>query len=144
MAVYAELDGDLISNITVCDDPQHATAMGWVDIDGQIPMPAIGWSTSDGGQTFTAPPPEPLLPPPVVSPQQQEQAVANVQQLAASLPAQITQAQADATTLSGLVAGQALTAEQVAALQRAQQGWTQLLPALQSLVTAAGLAPPPA
>jgi hypothetical protein len=132
-----EITDGVVTNIVVCDDLEFATTMKWVDVDAMAPRPGIGWTTADGGQTF-----DPPVPPPPPAPTVQDQAAVQVQQLADSLPAQITQAQADAQTLSTLAAGQALTADQVAALQRAQQGWVQLLPALQALVTATGLAPP--
>lgn len=64
------------------------------------------------------------------------QAQAQVAQLAATLPDHITQAKADSATLATLVAGQPLTAEQVAALQNHAAGWPTLLQGLQALVAA--------
>ena len=66
-------------------------------------------------------------------------AAAQIQALAATLPATVTQATADAATLAGLTAGQPLTAEQVAAIGRHANGWVQLLEALGALATAAGI-----
>ncbi len=71
----------------------------------------------------------------------QQQATQQIQQLAATLPATIAQAQADATTIAAMTAGQPPTAEQIAALARHATGWVQLLDALGTLATATGVVP---
>lgn len=72
-------------------------------------------------------------------PTAKQAAQTNVVQLYSTIPAQITQAQADATTIATMVAGQPLNAAQITALTNHANGWVNLLQALQSLVVAAGL-----
>jgi hypothetical protein len=51
---YADLVGNTIVNVVVCDDPDYAAEMGWYALAGLDPMPWIGW-TYEGG-TWSAPP----------------------------------------------------------------------------------------
>lgn len=53
MSDYAEITDDIVTNVTVADDPVFAAAMGWVLIDGLTPMPGIGWGYD--GTTWTPP-----------------------------------------------------------------------------------------
>lgn len=73
------------------------------------------------------------------APLPQDEALAIVQALAASVPAQIAQAQADAATVATIVAGEPLAADHVAAIQRNSAAWPQLLAGLQALAMAAGV-----
>lgn len=129
MAHYAEIVNGVVANVAVCDDPAFATAQGWHDIDTLDPQPGVGWAYD--GTTWTPPTPPP--------PTAQQTARTQVQQLAATIPTEIANAQADATTIAGMVAGQAPTSAQIAALTRHANGWVTLLEALGALVTALGM-----
>lgn len=107
-----------------------------VDITNASPQPGVGWTTSDGGQTFTAA--TVTAQEPSAAEQAQTDAQSQVAELAASIPGHITQAQTDAATIAGLTAGQTLTAEQVTAMQNHANGWVTLLQALQTLTAALG------
>lgn len=96
-------------------------------------MSTITVYASDG-QTILS---QETIPDPPRTPQQQAQA--QVAQLAAAVPDQIAQAQADAQTINAITPGAPLTAEQVAALGRHANGWPELLQGVLTLAQAAGL-----
>lgn len=125
---YAEITAGVCTNVCVCEDPAFAAAQGWVELPAGA---GVGWSYD--GTTWSAPPP------PAIQPTAQQQAQAQVAQLAASVPDQIAQAQADAQTINAITPGAPLTAEQVAALGRHANGWPELLQGVLTLATAAGL-----
>lgn len=127
---YAELDGDTVTNVVVCDDPAYAQSQQWIAVDTLTPMPGVGWTRNPDG-SFTPPPPPP--------PSSQEQARQHVAALTASIPDAITQATTDAAALAALTPGAPLTAEQTAALARHGQGWVDILAGLHALAVALGL-----
>ena len=130
MSHYAEITNGKVTNVSVCDDPSFAEQMGWIGpIDTVTPEPGVGWSYD--GTTWTPPTPPPPTP--------QQTAREQVRTLAATIPTQISAAQADAHTIASMVAGQAPTAEQIAALTRHANGWVTLLEGLSALVTALGM-----
>lgn len=141
-AQHAVISGGTVTNVVLVDGSteegaaflQALEASGdvVVDISTIDPLPAIGWTTADGGKTFTAPDTPPA------APSAQQQAQAQVVDLVASIPAHIAQAQTDAATVAGITAGQPLTAEQVTALANHANGWVTLLQALQTLTAALG------
>lgn len=56
--IYAVLDSGTpqkIVNVVVCDDATYASQQGWVEIATTPGSPGIGWTTADGGTTWTAP-----------------------------------------------------------------------------------------
>ena len=137
ISLYVILNGDTVANTVLVDptDTAYIQATGAIDVSGIDPEPAVGWTTSDAGKTFTAPPSAP-----VPAPTPQEVARADLVSLVAAIPGHIAQAQADAATVAGMTAGQPLTATQVGALANHANGWVTLLQALQTLTAAMGVA----
>ena len=129
IGTWAVVEGGVVTNMVVAP-AYYGAIKGWVEVGASV-SPSAGWAYDVTTKVWTAPPPA------AVSAQQA--AKGTVQTLAATLPAQLTQAQTDATTIAGMVAGQPLTSEQVAAIQRHAAGWPQLLEVLGAIVTAAGL-----
>lgn len=134
--LHVILNGQTVTNIVIVDpaDTSYIAATGAIDVSAVSPAPGIGWTTTDAGKTFTAPPT-----PPLPTPTAQQQAQVAVVTLAQALPGHITQAQADATTIAGITAGSPLTAAQVTALTNHANGWVTLLNGLQTLVAAQGI-----
>ena len=124
------VENGVVANVVVAPN-YFGSEKGWVEVTSVSPPPSIGWIHDVTTSVWSAPPPAALS--------TRQIAKGTVQTLAATLPAQLTQAQTDATTIAGMVAGQPLTAEQVTAIQRHAAGWPQLLEALGAIVTAAGL-----
>lgn len=139
MAEQALIVNGTIENVVLVDTGTAAGAayiaalpggITAVDITGITPEPGVGWTTSDGGKTFTAPP--------APTPTAAQVAQAQVATLAGSIPGHITQAQTDATTIASITAGSALTAAQVTAMTNHANGWVTLLQSLQALVESMG------
>ena len=112
-----------------------------IDVTAVSPQPGAGWAYTAAEPASGATPATlaiwtPPTPPAATAAQT---ATTQIQALAETLPATVTQATADAATLAGLTAGQPLTAEQVAAIGRHANGWVQLLDALGALATATGI-----
>lgn len=127
MSRYAVIEANLVTNIAEAE-ATYAETKGWVAAPDNV---SIGFTYDATTGTWTAP-----VPP---APTAQQTAREQVQQLAATIPTEIANAQADATTIAGMVAGQAPTAAQIAALTRHANGWVTLLDALGTLVTALGM-----
>lgn len=54
--------GQVVELVPGTEAIDHWSGLGpAVVIDGMNPMPGVGWTTSDGGQTFQPPPPDSVL-----------------------------------------------------------------------------------
>jgi hypothetical protein len=110
-----------------------------VDISAITPQPGIGWTTTDGGKTFTAP-----APAPAPAPSPQAQAAEELQQMAsADIPAFTAQITADANTITSTGWGSLTAANQQAILLRIVNGFSSVIAAIQTHAVATGTLPPP-
>lgn len=127
MSRYAIIESGLVANIAEAE-AAYAEAQGWIAAPDNV---STGYTYDATTDTWTAP-----VPPP---PTAQQTARTQVQQLAATIPTQVSNAQADASTIAAMTAGQAPNAAQIAALTRHANGWVSLLEGLSALVTALGM-----
>lgn len=130
----AEIQGSTIVNVVVCDQA-FATAQGLTQIDQMTPEPGIGWTTSDGGQTWQ--------PPAVPAPTPAQQAQGTLQTMFTQVPAMQQQISTDAAMFAATPVGSTLTAEHIAALGRIVDGFTTVLEALQAHAIFTGAIDPP-
>lgn len=56
METYAIVEDGVIVNAVAVDPTLAEPDPTWVRIDNLDPAPWIGWTSTDGGQTWTAPP----------------------------------------------------------------------------------------
>lgn len=110
-------DGSVSYQITSATEVELAAVAGQADPNGWIKANATVTATT------TAP-----TPPPVAPAVAAEQAAATkVASMASTIAANVTQAQADAATIGGIVPGEPLTQAHVDALQRVAAGWATWL-----------------
>lgn len=108
MAPYAVVTGNVVTNVVECADPVYAGKQGWVAITAA--GPALGWTTANGGVTWTPPPPAVT--------------VQNAATIEANLLAQLAQIE---TWITGNPAGAVLTAGQTLILAQMMAGITRTL-----------------
>ncbi|HET9058659.1 MAG TPA: hypothetical protein VFN61_01965 [Acidimicrobiales bacterium] len=134
MATYAEMSGDTITNIVEAD-ADFAAANGLTAIDGLDPMPGIGWTLAGGAWS----PPAPSATATAI---QSAQGVVN--NLYAQMAAQLAQIQSDAALFANVADGSTLSAAQGAAVQRAINGFANVITALKNHMVLTGVLPPEA
>lgn len=131
MGTYAEIVNDTIVNIIVATED-------WATAHNLSPVPSgagVGWITTDGGSTWTAPPPPP--PTPV------EAATTNVQQAASALSAGVADLENATSTIQAIPASSALSTTQIAALDTVATGVLDVVKLIADFVVATGVVPPP-
>lgn len=130
MSLYAEVTNGTCTNVVVCDDQAHATAMGWIGpIDTMTPQPALGWEYANG--TWSPPPP----PPPTAA----DTARSNLQDLLAQQSAFASQIQTDAAMFQGTAVGSTLQQEHIDALVRMVNGFATTMGAIVDHLTVNGI-----
>lgn len=123
---YAIVTNNTISDIEFHDPDTYTGSL--LLLAGINPLPWIGWTTSDGGTTWTDPTP----------PSPQDQAQASLQGLFSQVPQMAQQIQTDAALFASTPVGSTLTAEHLAALQRVVNGFSTVLSAIQDHATFTG------
>lgn len=141
MANYVIIDNDTVVNVIEFDgnpaDFKLPTGQTMVKNTGA----GIGWTTTDGGQTFTAPV---TPPPPAPTPQQLAEAAAlkNAQATVTTLQSQqsamTTQIQSDAALFAAMTPGEALTQEHIDAFGRMVNGFSTAMSAINAHMVITG------
>lgn len=134
MSTYAQMEGSTVANIVEAD-ADYAAANGLVLLDGLDPVPGIGWSNAGG--TWTAPAPSATA-----TAIQSAQGVVN--DLYAQMAAQLDQINSDAALFANVADGSTLSAAQGAAVQRAINGFANVITALKNHMVLTGVLPPEA
>ena len=125
--IYAQTD-PVSGKVTLLYEIDSGPSLpGSIDITNIDPQPNLGWTTPDDGVTWEPPPPDDML-------GAQGKGRVVVQELAATIAAQLAQAETDAAFLETWETEQGLTFDVVACLQRSQAGWVTLLQGLAALV----------
>lgn len=131
---YAQVQNGLVVCVTAADTVPPAgtlgvAGLGWVLIPaGEVALVAPGWTFD--GKNWTSPPANPV-----------QVAAGRVQSYGAAISNGIATAQGWQVTMGTLVAGQALTAAQVACLQQQTTAWVRLLQFVDHLLDAQGYQP---